>query len=335
MKNIKYQSSILAGIYYLLTIILIILEYTFISIQKNEIVQQCQGSFQEALKKEKETFIIRKKFFYDVQKSSDNISADEKSNWCDQFFLLSEDPNRHRLDSISRQKLVENNLPITGFITCTIGETYTIPTHTELIKKEVYRKNKDKNQDIILKVYIDLPMIMLINRPYTYILLAVWLICTTGVAIYFRRVKSYQRNIILRTHIQTLSDNPHNNTLQPTGKEISKGYYWDIQHVCLQHEGKKIKLKGLNLKYFQAFINDQDFLLLYKQLAAFHHLNEKTELHIVKSRAYQVISQLKVTLKEVDIDIISIRDIGYQLLFNANQTKNNTSSLPKETKLKA
>lgn len=116
---------------------------------------------------------------------------------------------------------------------------------------------------------------MLINRPYTYILLAVWLICTTGVAIYFRRVKSYQRNIILRTHIQTLSDNPHNNTLQPTGKEISKGYYWDIQHVCLQHEGKKIKLKGLNLKYFQAFINDQDFLLLYKQLAAFHHLNEK------------------------------------------------------------
>lgn len=55
MKNIKYQSSILAGIYYLLTIILIILEYTFISIQKNEIVQQCQGSFQEALKKEKET----------------------------------------------------------------------------------------------------------------------------------------------------------------------------------------------------------------------------------------------------------------------------------------
>ena len=51
MKNIKYQSSILAGIYYLLTIILIILEYTFISIQKNEIVQQCQGSFQEALKK--------------------------------------------------------------------------------------------------------------------------------------------------------------------------------------------------------------------------------------------------------------------------------------------
>ena len=45
MKNIKYQSSILAGIYYLLTIILIILEYTFISIQKNEIVQQCQGSF--------------------------------------------------------------------------------------------------------------------------------------------------------------------------------------------------------------------------------------------------------------------------------------------------
>ena len=230
---------------------------------------------------------------------------------------------------------IENNLPITGFITCTIGETYTIPTHTELIKKEVYRKNKDKNQDIILKVYIDLPMIMLINRPYTYILLAVWLICTTGVAIYFRRVKSYQRNIILRTHIQTLSDNPHNNTLQPTGKEISKGYYWDIQHVCLQHEGKKIKLKGLNLKYFQAFINDQDFLLLYKQLAAFHHLNEKTELHIVKSRAYQVISQLKVTLKEVDIDIISIRDIGYQLLFNANQTKNNTSSLPKETKLKA
>lgn len=251
MKNIKYQSSILAGIYYLLTIILIILEYTFISIQKNEIVQQCQGSFQEALKKEKETFIIRKKFFYDVQKSSDNISADEKSNWCDQFFLLSEDPNRHRLDSIFRQKLVENNLPITGFITCTIGETYTIPTHTELIKKEVYRKNKDKNQDIILKVYIDLPMIMLINRPYTYILLAVWLICTTGVAIYFRRVKSYQRNIILRTHIQTLSDNPHNNTLQPTGKEISKGYYWDIQHVCLQHEGKKIKLKGLNLKYLE------------------------------------------------------------------------------------
>ena len=82
-------------------------------------------------------------------------------------------------------------------------------------------------------------------------------------------------------------------------------------------------------------LNDQDFLLLYKQLAAFHHLNEKTELHIVKSRAYQVISQLKVTLKEVDIDIISIRDIGYQLLFNANQTKNNTSSLPKETKLKA
>lgn len=63
MKNIKYQSSILAGIYYLLTIILIILEYTFISIQKNEIVQQCQGSFQEALKKEKETFIIRKNSF--------------------------------------------------------------------------------------------------------------------------------------------------------------------------------------------------------------------------------------------------------------------------------
>lgn len=142
MKNIKYQSSILAGIYYLLTIILIILEYTFISIQKNEIVQQCQGSFQEALKKEKETFIIRKKFFYDVQKSSDNISADEKSNWCDQFFLLSEDPNRHRLDSIFRQKLVENNLPITGFITCTIGETYTIPTHTELIKKRSLSKKQ-------------------------------------------------------------------------------------------------------------------------------------------------------------------------------------------------
>ena len=36
---------------------------------------------------------------------------------------------------------------------------------------------------------IECLLIMLINRPYTYILLAVWLICTTGVAIYFRDIQ--------------------------------------------------------------------------------------------------------------------------------------------------
>ena len=53
MKNIKYQSSILAGIYYLLTIILIILEYTFISIQKNELYNSAKVLFKKPLRKKK------------------------------------------------------------------------------------------------------------------------------------------------------------------------------------------------------------------------------------------------------------------------------------------
>lgn len=53
MKNIKYQSSILAGIYYLLTIILIILEYTFISIQKMKLYNSAKVLFKKLLRKKK------------------------------------------------------------------------------------------------------------------------------------------------------------------------------------------------------------------------------------------------------------------------------------------
>lgn len=288
----------------LLVCMVVVLEVCFMLGQRYLIIQNCKTTFGEALTEEKDKFITIIVFQYDARNSENPIPVTECIEWGNQYYLTLEDSTRFRLDSIFQEKLRQKGMPVLTAVGCRMGNQYiqgsSLLAHPDylVISEKTWRTSYDGKSDLTLKASVHIPFILLFHRWYTYLLL---LLGAAGCLFLLRRRPE---------DFPVCQELP----ADPSGKEIAPGYYWNDRQRKLSHKDDSVELKGMGLLYFRAFIQAPDFSLSYEQIAEIHRAG-KVENSVVRTRAYQIIKQLKVALKEIDVEVKSIREIGYQLHF--------------------
>ena len=75
----------------------------YIEKEKKYRTETSRNAFWNAVRQEKETGIREVVFRYRQDNPPNDLSEEEKRNWCDQAFLLTEDPDRVRLDHSIKQ----------------------------------------------------------------------------------------------------------------------------------------------------------------------------------------------------------------------------------------
>lgn len=298
LVNSRWACLILAGM-------VAVLEVCFMLGQRYLIIHACKTAFGEAMTEEKDKFITLIVFQYDSRNTEDPVPVTECMEWGNQYYLTLENSTRSRLDSIFQEKLHQKDIPVLTAVGCRMGEQYiqgsSLLAHPDYlaITEKTWRTSLKGKPDLTLKASVHIPVVLLLHRWYTYLLL---LLGAIGWLYLVRR-----KTADLPVHRDL--------TEEISGEEIVPGYYWNDRQRKLFHEGLAIELKGMSLLYFRAFIRNSDFSLSYGQIAEIHQAG-KVENSVVKTRAYQIIKQLKVSLKELDVEVKSIREVGYQLHFS-------------------
>lgn len=95
------RTFILWGMVYLAVAFMAVLIYT--EKEKEYRKETSRNAFWNAVRQEKETGIREVVFRYRQDNPPNDLSEEEKRNWCDQAFLLTEDPDRVRLDHSIKQ----------------------------------------------------------------------------------------------------------------------------------------------------------------------------------------------------------------------------------------
>ena len=154
--------------------IVILLVFRFGSVylnQEKKMHSELYVLFVEAMQDEKEQQIKRHKRNYNSQKSSNDISGEEKYSWCTQDYLTMRDPNRHYLDSLYRDILQKKNIEVKTAIRC-IRNGVVITTSTDSLfykgatplEPIVYRIDENKENNITLQAYVDIPVWTALER---------------------------------------------------------------------------------------------------------------------------------------------------------------------------
>ena len=102
------RTFILWGMVYLAVAFMAVLIYT--EKEKKYRTETSRNAFWNAVRQEKETGIREVVFRYRQDNSPNELSEEEKRNWCDQAFLLTEDPDRVRLDSLFHTALLHTGI---------------------------------------------------------------------------------------------------------------------------------------------------------------------------------------------------------------------------------
>lgn len=95
------RTFILWGMVYLAVTFMAVLIYT--EKEKEYRKETSRNAFWNAVRQEKETGIREVVFRYRQDNPPNDLSEEEKRNWCDQAFLLTEDPDRVRPDHSIKQ----------------------------------------------------------------------------------------------------------------------------------------------------------------------------------------------------------------------------------------
>mgnify|MGYP000615153560 CR=1 FL=1 len=91
-------------------------------------------------------------FQYKAEYSPNNISAEEKKNWGDQFYFIKEDSCCNRLDSLFRQELKGGGLELQTAVSRTFNGKTIASCQSDFFEKATllheytYRKDENNNQ---------------------------------------------------------------------------------------------------------------------------------------------------------------------------------------------
>lgn len=145
--------------------------------------------FKHTVQNEKEQQIERQFVHYDHKESYNDISFDEKEEWCIQDYLTWRDPNRTLLDSLFQVSLITKDIKAQSAIRY-IHNGDTINTCPDsLFYKEahalppiIYRKDTNKDNNITLQAYVKLPFTTVLTRsPLIIPVFCLWLISLAGI----------------------------------------------------------------------------------------------------------------------------------------------------------
>lgn len=318
------RTFILWGMVYLAVAFMAVLIYT--EKEKKYRKETSRNAFWNAVRQEKETGIREVVFRYRQDNSPNELSEEEKRNWCDQAFLLTEDPDRVRLDSLFHAALLHTGIQAASAVGYTYrGKTYfsgneRLRKSATLVEETTYRKDHDKTNDITIRAYVQLPEGLLL--PDTSVCLLVMLpaviLAGTALARLYRNRQTGSRT----TETEEKTDNGPEETSylqrQTTAVRwtvIRDGYWWDNRHHVLKHQDRTVTLGGESLRFFLLFIAQEDFFISHKDIGRLYDEKEPTAMN--KDRAYHSIKQLKGLVSALDIGIHSVRGKGYRMSFPA------------------
>ena len=197
--------------------IIILLVFRFASVylnQEEKLHSELFMLFTEVVQEEKEQQIGKQKRHYDPQNSPNDIPGEEKHSWCVQDYLTKYDSSRHLLHSLFRDILQKEHIEVETAIRCIRnGRVINSSTDSLFYKKAsslkpiVYRIDENKERNITLQAYVDVPVQTVLGQigwfwvlSYSFFII---LICYCG--FYFENIKKKIEKIIrlLRTSRQT------------------------------------------------------------------------------------------------------------------------------------
>ena len=197
--------------------IIILLVFRFASVylnQEEKLHSELFMLFTEVVQEEKEQQIGKQKRHYDPQNSPNDIPGEEKHSWCVQDYLTKYDSSRHLLHSLFRDILQKEHIEVETAIRCIRnGRVINSSTDSLFYKKAsslkpiVYRIDENKERNITLQAYVDVPVQTVLGQigwfwvlSYSFFII---LICYCG--FYFENIKKKIGKIIrlLRTSRQT------------------------------------------------------------------------------------------------------------------------------------
>ena len=102
---------------------------------REEMQMTTKIAFDAAMDKEKKLRIKKMVWDYDAKRSPNDISGEGKQEWDKQYFLISEDPNRHLLDSLFRVTLTQQRVPVSwSAVSCSSGRKTRSVTPVEQLQ---------------------------------------------------------------------------------------------------------------------------------------------------------------------------------------------------------
>lgn len=197
--------------------LIILLVFRFVSVylnQEEKLHSELFMLFTEVVQEEKEQQVGKQKRHYDPQNSPNDIPGEEKHAWCIQDYLTKYDSSRHLLDSLFRDILQKKRIEVETAIRCIRnGKVINSSTDSLFYKKAsslkpiVYRIDENKERNITLQAYVDVPVQTVLGQigwfwvlSYSFFII---LICYCG--FYFENIKKKIEKIIrlLRTSRRT------------------------------------------------------------------------------------------------------------------------------------
>lgn len=315
----KHFSFLLCA-YILSSLFIVFVGHLFISERKKANLKEAGIAFLKAIENEKKQYITTFVFQYDSRLSPDTISGEEKRNWGEQICLISDDPNRHHLDSIFQAEL--DNRKIRGSVTirCTVGDKVTISRPETFYKKATaldavsYRKNLDAGQKIILQPYVHLPYRWLAGCWPVYMLVAVWL-SGTALFIYIVRKKHRRSHLAASIDVEQIVEKMHEPQIKIQWTLLPGNISFDEEHGILKQDDKEVSLSGDSLLYFRHFIQNESFMLTYHDILVYVYGIKTDEISKNdRSRISHGIERLQKQLEGFEnLKIILVRGKGYRM----------------------
>lgn len=278
-------------------------------------------AFLSAIEKEKQQDITITIFRYDSRFSPNAISGEEKKNWCEQMFLIEEDPNRHHLECIFQAELNKLKIRGTGAIRCTVGGKTTINRSDEFYEKATvlepvsYRLELDNNQKITLRPYVYFSNHRLASCGFLYTFAVIWLFVTI-LFIYFSLRKNHmQSRLAISSDTRQVVKKIYEPPVKNEWIYLRGDVCWDEKRGILKQGDKVVLLSGDSLTYFRCFIRNENFMLTYYDiLKSVYKINTDEISKSDRSRISHGIERLQKQLESIEnIQIILVRGKGYRM----------------------
>lgn len=326
MRNVlKY---IIGCVIYVFFAIAVLLSY----VQKEEkYIIECAGNaFRRAFAIEQKLFISQIHIQYHQQHSPNEISGEEKKNWCEQSFFILKDPNRYKLDSLFRAELHDMDIKANTAIGYRYGDKTFFSADAKSLESAIevseysFRKDYSGDSKITLKAYVWIPYgNILVNNLYTYLLTLI-LLGFIGWQFYVKCLKkNAQKTISPKVDISLIEANSTSRIIEKTKWiRVYGDYFWDKKRSVVLCGKKRIMLKGESAKFFSAFLTKEDFILTYSDICKLY--DSDVETYEIKDRTYHSVKILKTSIAEIGLQIKTLRGKGYELLFPSTDLEEKT-----------
>lgn len=312
--------SLLLCVYIFVSSFIIFVGHLFISERQKANLKETGVALLKAIEKEKKLYITTFVFQYDSRLSPNAISGEEKRNWYEQKCLISDDPNRHHLDSIFQAELDLRKIQGSVAIRCTVGDKVTISRPEDFYKKATpldsvsYQKDWDDGQKITLQPYVFLSYQWLAGCWPVYMLIAVWL-SVTALFIYALRENHKPLHLITSIESEQIAEKVHEPQIKVQWTHLPGNISFDEKHGILKQGNKENSLSGDSLIYFRYFIQKDNYMLTYHDILMLVYGIKTDDISKNdRSRISHGIERLQKQLEGFEnLKIILVRGKGYRM----------------------